>query len=111
MLTKEEILKESIDEIKDSFMLDEGIDFFDGEVSSVYEAMDIHAEQQAIAFAEWIKDNYYTRNLNSDDDRWYKYFSHREDLLSGVVIQSGISEYFTTDQLYQLFLQSQNQTP
>jgi len=103
---KEEILNDSLN-------LSE-IEFLGDNLGNVYKAMDIYSKQQAIAFAEWIKDNYYTRNLNSDDDRWYKYFSHREDLLSGVVIQSGISEYFTTDQLYQLyqlFLQSQNQTP
>lgn len=56
MLTKEETLKESIDEIKDSFMLGNGIDFFDGKVSSVYKAMDIYAKQCLMGFQKWCDD-------------------------------------------------------
>lgn len=76
----------------------------------IYEAMETYATQQsridAIGFAEWIKDNHYTRNLNSDNSRWYKYFSKREDLPSGVSIMSGVSEYFTSEALYELYLLS-----
>lgn len=87
-----------------------GKPYFDAmQYGTALEAMDIHAKEVAIEFAEWVKDNHYTKNLNNDDTRWYKYFSQREDLPNGVCIMSGVSEYFTTEQLYELFLQSKNQ--
>jgi len=53
MKTKEEILEQETNEVEDSFMLGNGVDFFDGKCSSVLKAMDEWAKQVAIDFLEW----------------------------------------------------------
>jgi len=70
-------------------------------------AMDTYAKQECIAFAEWVKDNHYTKNLNNEDVRWYKYFEVREDFPAGFTMSSGVSEYFTSEQLYNKFIEHQ----
>jgi len=104
-LSKEDFLEKSYETIFSSQKYSNRVNLKMDE-KWVLPAMDEYAKQTAIGFAEFIKDNHYTRNLNSEDIRWYKYFSVNEELPSGVMISSGVSEYFTTEQLFSQYLQS-----
>jgi hypothetical protein len=84
---KEEILNDSLN-------LSE-IEFLGDNLGNVYKAMDIYSKQQAIAFAEWTQKNYFEQD---DDGFWYKW-----------MLRSKEEQTYTTEQLYQLFLQSQKQ--
>lgn len=55
MKTKEEILEQETNEVEDSFMLGNGVDFFDGKCSSVLKVMDEYAKELAIDFVEYLQ--------------------------------------------------------
>lgn len=56
----------------------------------IYRAMDIHARNIAIAFAEWVRDNRYVWNLDEETTKW-------------VAVWDGYKEY-TTEQLFDEFI-------
>ena len=99
-LSKEDILRDRIFEVESPM----GATYPVTSTEDAEVAMDEWAKIEAIAFAEWIKDNHYTKNINKDEEtRWYKYFEIREDFPAGFSMSSGVSKYFTSDELYTLF--------
>mgnify|MGYP001600527167 CR=1 FL=1 len=70
--------------------IDESV--IDGEIGSVYEAMDTYAKQETIAFAEWASENGWDKHVKENE--WYNRMGY-------------VTEY-TTEQLYDTFLQSKS---
>ena len=99
MQTKEEVLISFYDEIGDCFMLGDGIDFFDGKLSSVYKAMDTHAKNIAIEFAKWKDKNY--RYLPATTFENYYLISDGNKPLRE-------TPTYTLEELYALFLNKDN---
>lgn len=74
MQTKEEVLVSVYDERGDCFMLGDGIDFFDGKLSSVYKAMDIWSKKVAIEFTHWVSSHQWQYLFwgGNKGEGWYK---------------------------------------
>lgn len=72
-------------------------------IESAYEAMDIHAQNTAIEFAEWLSHNCYDKASAAAYYSWD--IKENEWLIS----QDGMCVK-TTEQLYELFLQSKTPT-
>lgn len=76
-----------------------------GEILEKYhteQAMSVYAEQESIAFAEWVNESY-TRDPDQDDswmnrNRWVKHYGQVD------------MEYYTTAELYKEYLKSKTQT-
>ena len=73
--------------------------FNSGQKKSALRAMDIFAKQEAIAFAEFILDNSYTKS----DKGWYQYFQHKEDLPCGAALSYPVYTFLTIEELYSLY--------
>ena len=68
-------------------------------------AMDEYAKEIAIDFANWIKNNHYSKD---NDERWYKYKETREDFPQGFSMLSLATEFFTSEQLFELYKKENN---
>ena len=97
MDTKEEILLKQ----KDGFLYIDKSQI-DGDVGGVYNAMDEYAKQECIEFANFIKDNNYTKRENG----WYKYYTKVESYPQGYGMSLPVYEFLTIDDIHNLFLQS-----
>lgn len=66
--------------------------------SEAYEAMDSYAKQEAIAFINWtlLAECEYSC---TDEDQW----THQD------ILENGIAQNITTEQLYNLYLESKKQ--
>jgi hypothetical protein len=84
-LSKEQIIEKMVDEMPHHFPV--------GIKPYISEAMDIHSKQTAIAFAEWFGGKY-IRMFGG----WMPYYAD----------QRMTENLITTEQLYELFLQSLN---
>lgn len=75
--------------------------------TTIAKAMDEYANQEkreeAIAFADWLKDNSYTKS----EKGWYQYHTVDKTLPNGVMMSFPVYNFTTLDQLYNLF---KNQT-
>lgn len=67
-------------------------------------AMNQYAKETSIEFAEFIKDNSYTKS----DKGWYKYYTQRTDFPSGFSMSTPVYEFLTIEELFQLFLDHKN---
>lgn len=91
------------EEVAENHLNKHGLSVNKGEVGrriqqSVYEAMDEWAKVQSIEFVGWLNDNYWIQdpfpNIHTQIRMWNRYDYDNEPQ--------------TTEQLYELFLQSQN---
>ena len=107
ILSKEEILENVSDERRDCFQFGNNLDLFDGQASTVFEAMSQYAQQQervtAIAFAEWTQDN---RWYTYENGKWRYTFEHGTAMRKESYEKNYVK---TTEQLYNLFLQDTNE--
>jgi len=71
-------------------------------IQSAYEAMDIYAKQQSIAFAEFILDNSYTKS----DKGWYQYYQQRTDYPEGFSMTTPVYTFLTIEEIFELYLLS-----
>ncbi len=67
-------------------------------------AINQYAEQECIGFAEFIKDNSYTKS----DKGWYQYHTVVKDLPEGYSMMTQVYDFLTIKDVYQLYLKSKN---
>lgn len=91
ILSKEEIWEAEINKDDDL-----------GWSGSAMNAMGVWAKQEAIEFAEFLKDNSYTKGK----DGWYKYFTQRTDYPAGFSMSMPVYNFLTLENIYDVFLQS-----
>ena len=72
-------------------------------ITGLSNAMDVYAEQQAIAFGEWLQDKSYTKS----EKGWYRYYQKRVDFPAGFSMSTPVYEFHTIKEIYEEFLKSQ----
>ncbi len=77
------------------------------DVKNIENAMAEYAEQECIGFAEFIKDNSYTKS----DKGWYQYHTVAKDYPAGYSMMIQVYDFLTIKQVYQIYLQSKNNQP
>ncbi len=72
-----------------------------------FELANEYAEQEAIGFAEFIKDNHYTKGYKG----WYKFYTQVTDYPEGFSMSIPVYEFLTIKEIYQLYKSSQSKIP
>lgn len=63
-----------------------------------------NSKKVAIDFADFIKDNHYTKC----EKGWYKYYSNIETFPEGFTMSVPVYEFLTTEELFNLYNQQNN---
>ena len=71
---------------------------------AMQEYADIVARERAVGFANWIKENNYTKNKQ---DGWYQYFKKVENM-GNYCMSTPVYKFTTEEQLYQEYLEQLN---